>query len=106
MLISEYAQNAACLHYFVGLARAVALGQQSLTHRLAIAVDQPVEVRIVKRAGNGISPKAPKIADVAKRFEIAEMPRHADLRPALAGHQNPLAFLGDLNVFSPVRLVK
>ena len=45
ILIAEERENPAGLQHFVRLTRAVALGQNSLPHRLAKAGDEPIEIR-------------------------------------------------------------
>src|SRR5207244_887822 len=91
------------LQYFVSLPRAVALRQEPLPHRFSEAVHQAVEIRIVERAGDRVSPKAPEVAHVPKGLEIAEMPGDANFRSRPADDTNPFPLAVDMHIVAPVR---
>src|SRR5262249_7276901 len=60
---------------------------------------------IVECAGNGESLKSPEVADVSQSFEVAKVPRDADLRPRLACRENPPPLVIDDHKLAPICLV-
>jgi hypothetical protein len=61
-----------------------------IRYRLAKAVDQLVQIRIVERPRDRVGAKAPEVADVAERLEVAKVTRQADFCSRPADEANPL----------------
>jgi hypothetical protein len=93
VLVADEHQRASCPQQRVGHFRAAVRGDDHLPHRLAKAVHQPVQVRVVEGAGDRERRKAPEAGDVAAYLKIAKVGGDDHLWPRLEelAHQLPLA---------------